>query len=432
MPRTLLWRTFLLIAILIVASVVAWFQIFRVSEREPRARLTAQTIASVVNLTRAALVNASPENRRELLAELSDLEGIRVYPAESGETLVAPPDRPFFRLVGEQLRSELGAGTRIAVEREGVSALWVSFAIAEDEYWVAMPRERLERKQALQWLWWGAAALLLALAGAYLIVSRVDRPLRQLAAAAREIGRGRHPAPLPESGPVEIETLARAFNQMSRDLARLDDDRALILAGVSHDLRTPLARLRLGVEMSADDPHLKSGMVTDIEDMDRIIGQFLDFARLAGGEPPERIEVAALAEEVAQQYRETGHALDVDLAQTPAVPLRRVPFRRVVTNLLDNAFRYGGDAVSLRSGRDGDAVFLEVLDRGPGIPADEVERLKQPFTRLETARTGQGGSGLGLAIVDRIVRAHGGQLDLLARDGGGLVARVTLPLKPAG
>jgi two-component system, OmpR family, osmolarity sensor histidine kinase EnvZ len=432
MPRTLLWRTFLLIAILIVASVVAWFQIFRVSEREPRARLTAQTIASVVNLTRAALVNASPENRRELLAELSDLEGIRVYPAEPGEALVAPPDRPFFRLVGEQLRGELGAGTRIAVEREGMSALWVSFAIEDDEYWVAMPRERLERKQALQWLWWGAAALLLALAGAYLIVSRVDRPLRQLAAAAREIGRGRHPAPLPESGPVEVETLARAFNQMSRDLARLDDDRALILAGVSHDLRTPLARLRLGVEMSADDPHLKSGMVADIEDMDRIIGQFLDFARLDGGEPPERIEVAVLADEVAQHYRETGHALDVDLAPAPAVPLRRVPFRRVVTNLLDNAFRYGGDAVSLRSGRDGDAVFLEVSDRGPGIPADEVERLKQPFTRLETARSGQGGSGLGLAIVDRIVRAHGGRFDLLARDGGGLVARVTLPLKPAG
>lgn len=431
MPRTLLWRTFLLIAVLIVASVAAWFQIFRVFEREPRARLTAQTIASVVNLTRAALVNASPENRRALLADLSELEGIRVYPAEPGDTFVAPPDRPFFQIVGEDLRRQLGPATRIAVERDGERALWVSFAIEDDEYWVAMPRERLERKQALQWLWWGAAALLLALAGAYLIVSRVDRPLRQLAAAAREIGRGRTPAPLPESGPVEVETLARAFNQMSRDLARLDDDRALILAGVSHDLRTPLARLRLGVEMSADDAHLKSGMVADIEDMDRIIGQFLDFARLDGGEPPESVDLALLGDEVAQHYRETGHVLDVDLAPTPPVPLRRVPFRRVVTNLLDNAFRHGGRAVTLRTGRAGDDVFLEVLDRGPGIPPDEVERLKQPFTRLETARSGEGGSGLGLAIVDRIVRAHGGRFDLLARDGGGLVARVTLPAKPS-
>ena len=429
MPRTLLWRTFLLIAVLIVASVVAWFQIFRVSEREPRARLTAQTIASVVNLTRAALVNASPENRRTLLADLSDLEGIRVYPAEPGDAFVAPPDRPFFQLVSEELRRELGPATRVAVEREGERALWVSFAIEEDEYWVAMPRERLERKQALQWLWWGAAALLLALAGAYLIVSRVDRPLRQLATAAREIGRGRQPAPLPESGPVEVETLARAFNQMSRDLARLDEDRALILAGVSHDLRTPLARLRLGVEMSADDPHLKSGMVAHIEDMDRIIGQFLDFARLDGGEPPESVDLAALASEVAQHYRETGHALETDLAAIAPIALRRVPFRRVMTNLLDNAFRYGGGGVSLRTRRAGEDVVVEVLDRGPGIPAEEVERLKQPFTRLETARSGQGGSGLGLAIVDRIVRAHGGRFDLLPRDGGGLIARVTLPAK---
>jgi two-component system osmolarity sensor histidine kinase EnvZ len=432
MPRTLLWRTFLLIAVLLVASVVAWFQIFRVSEREPRARLTAQTIASVVNLTRAALVNASPENRRELLAELSEREGIRVYPAEPGDTLVAPPDRPFLQLVGEYLRRELGPGTRIAVARDGIPALWVSFAIEDDEYWVAMPRERLERRQALQWLWWGAAALALALAGAYLIVSRVDRPLRLLAAAAGEIGRGRKPAPLDESGPIEVQTLARAFNQMSNDLARLDDDRALILAGVSHDLRTPLARLRLGVEMSADDAQLKSGMVADIEDMDRIIGQFLDFARLDGGEPPEPIELASLANEVAQHYRDTGHALETDLAPAPAVPVRRVPFRRVVTNLVDNAFRHGDGTVSLRTGQDGDVVFIEVLDRGPGIPAAEAERLKQPFTRLDTARSGQGGSGLGLAIVDRIVRAHGGRLELLSRDGGGLVARVTLPAKSAG
>jgi two-component system osmolarity sensor histidine kinase EnvZ len=260
-------------------------------------------------------------------------------------------------------------------------------------------------------------------------VSRVDRPLRQLATAAREIGRGRQPAPLPESGPVEVETLARAFNQMSRDLARLDEDRALILAGVSHDLRTPLARLRLGVEMSADDPHLKSGMVADIEDMDRIIGQFLDFARLDGGEPPESVDLAALASEVAQHYRETGHALETDLAAIAPIALRRVPFRRVMTNLLDNAFRYGGGGVSLRTRRAGEDVVVEVLDRGPGIPAEEVERLKQPFTRLETARSGQGGSGLGLAIVDRIVRAHGGRFDLLPRDGGGLIARVTLPAK---
>ncbi|MCX7891916.1 MAG: ATP-binding protein [Burkholderiales bacterium] len=428
MPRSLLWRTFLLIAALIVASVAAWFQIFRVSEREPRAAQTAQTIASVVNLTRAALVNASAENRRELLAELSDLEGIRVYPAEAEDRVVPPPDRPFFRLVEERLRRELGPGTRLAIERDGVPGLWVSFAIAGDQYWVAMPRERLERREALQWLWWAGAALALALAGAYLIVAHVGRPLRSLADAAREIGRGRRPAPLAESGPDEVRALARAFNHMSSDLARLDEDRALILAGISHDLRTPLARLRLGVEMSGGDAQLKAGMAADIEDMDRIIGQFLDFARLDGGEPPQPVDVAAIAAEVARHYRETGHGLESELAPTPPLALRPVPIRRVITNLLDNAFRYGGGAVTLATGRDASGVFVAVMDRGPGIPQAEIERLKQPFTRLESARSGVAGSGLGLAIVDRIVRAHGGRFDLGPRAGGGLVARVTLPV----
>ncbi|MGA8052487.1 MAG: ATP-binding protein [Burkholderiales bacterium] len=430
MPRSLLWRTFLLIAALIVLAMLAWFQIFRVHEREPRARQAAQMLASVVNITRAALVAAQPERRRELLAEISDLEGIRVYLAEPGEQVVEPADRPFIRLVRERLHAELGPETRLAVEREGVRAFWVSFRIDDDDYWVMLPRERVERPQALQWLWWSAAALALALAGAYLIVSRIGRPLRTLAGAAREIGRGRHPPPVPEAGPEEVETLARAFNQMSADLARLDADRALILAGVSHDLRTPLARLRLGVEMAAEDEHLKSGMVSDIEDMDRIIGQFLDFARIEQGEPAEPADLTALAADVARRYRETGHALETSLAAVPQVPLRPVAFRRVITNLLDNAFRHGKEGVSLATRADPDAAVLEVSDCGPGIPPEEAERLKQPFTRLDTARSDAAGSGLGLAIVDRIVRAHGGRLELERRKGGGLTARVVVPSSP--
>jgi two-component system osmolarity sensor histidine kinase EnvZ len=139
--------------------------------------------------------------------------------------------------------------------------------------------------------------------------------------------------------------------------------------------------------------------------------------------------LAALAREVARHYRETGHALTEEISPEPEVTVRPMAMRRLITNLVDNAFRYGEQDVRLRVAPAGRTVVVEVLDRGPGIPADEVERLKQPFTRLETARSGKGGSGLGLAIVERIARMHGGSLDLLARDGGGLVARVTFPLK---
>ncbi len=427
-PRTLLWRTFALISLLIVLALGAWLQIFLIAQREPRARQTAQMVVSVVNLTHAALLTAAPERRRDLLIELSDREGIRVYPSDPGDQVVLlETERVGTRIFADEIRRQLGPGTRIAVARDGLPGYWVSFRIAEDEYWLLIPRDRIDRQQALQWLGWGALALVLALAGAYLIVFRIKRPLRALTQAAAEIGRGRNPAPLAESGPEEIRTLSNGFNQMSRDLARLESDRALILAGVSHDLRTPLARLRLSIEMSGADASLKQGMDTDIREMDRIIGQFLDFARTEGSEAVERIDLAALARECAQQYRERGQDVRDEIAPTPPVNARALAVRRMIVNLIDNALRYGRRDVVLTLGTEGRHAVLEVRDRGPGIPVTEIERLKQPFTRLETARGDSGGSGLGLAIVDRVARMHGGSLELVPRDGGGLVARVILP-----
>ena len=355
-------------------------------------------------------------------------EGIQVYTAEPGERIVVATERPVLRLVDELIRRQLGEETRFAIERDGKAGLWVSFFIGDDEYWVRVPRERIERQIALRWLGWGALALALSLLAAYLLVSRLNRPLRALAQAAGAIGKGKTPDPIAESGPEEIRTLSHAFNQMSEDLARLDADRALILAGVSHDLRTPLSRLRLGLEMSGADPQLRDGMTADIEEMDRIINQFLDFARTDGGEALEREDLAAIASEVAEHYRRHGHAVATDLAKVPELPLQRMAMRRVVLNLVDNALRYGEREVGIALRAEGRNVVLEVADRGPGIPASEVDRLKRPFTRLEVARSDKGGAGLGLAIVERVVRAHHGTLELLPRPGGGLIVEIRLPI----
>jgi two-component system osmolarity sensor histidine kinase EnvZ len=380
-----------------------------------------------VNLTRTALVNSQPELRHELLSDLVEREGIQVYTAEPGERIVVS-QRPLLRLVSEFVRRQLGAETRVAIEREGKPGLWVSFFIDDDEYWVRIPRERIERQIALRWLGWGALALALSLLAAYLLVSRLNRPLQALARAAGAIGKGKTPEAIAESGPEEIRTLSHAFNQMSKDLARLDADRALILAGVSHDLRTPLSRLRLGLEMSGADPQLRDGMAADIEEMDRIINQFLDFARTDGGEALQGADLAAIASEVAEHYRRHGHAVATDLAKVPELPLQRMAMRRVVLNLVDNALRYGEKEVSIAVRAEGRNVVLEVADRGPGIPASEVDRLKRPFTRLEVARSDKGGAGLGLAIVERVVRAHRGTLELLPRPGGGLIVEIRLPI----
>jgi two-component system osmolarity sensor histidine kinase EnvZ len=426
-PRSLLWRTFLLLALLVLLATGGWFQIFRAYETEPRARQIAQNLVSIINLTRAAIVNARPDKRRELLIELSEREGVQVYPAEPGEHIVPPPDREVVRLVSESVRDRLGQDTRFAVQRDGRPGFWVSFRIEGDDYWMRVPRERIERQIALQWLGWGLLAAALSLVAAYFIVFRVSRPLKILSSAALAIGKGRTPEPVPESGPDEIRTLSRAFNEMSQDLARLDADRALILAGVSHDLRTPLARLRLGIEMSGADATLKDGMTADIDEMDRIINQFLDFARSDGGEAPERVRLDEVAADVVEQYHRRGAAVEADLEPVPELRLPPMAMRRVVLNLVDNALRYGEREVKVTTRRHAGAAVLEVLDRGPGVPAEEIERLKQPFTRLEAARSDKGGAGLGLAIVDRVVRQHGGAFELAPREGGGLIARIRLP-----
>ncbi|HKA38936.1 MAG TPA: HAMP domain-containing protein, partial [Burkholderiales bacterium] len=324
-PRTLLWRSVLLIALLLAVAHLSWLQIFRLSEREPRARQVAQQIASVVNLTRAALVTADPSKRLQLLQELSREEGIQVYVGHPGERVSPLPERPFLQLVATEIRRQLGANTRLAVNRDGVRGAWVSFDIDGDEYWVFLPRSRLERNDPLRWIGWGALVLALALIGAFLIVARVNRPLRQLAVAADQIGHGKTPQPVAETGPAEISTLARAFNQMSADLKRLDDERALLLAGVSHDLRTPLSRIRLGLEMMDEkEAGLKSGMVQDVEDIDAAISQFLEFARISTGEAvvPDG-DLNALAREVCDRYARSGKSLTARFApRLPPLPLR--------------------------------------------------------------------------------------------------------------
>jgi two-component system osmolarity sensor histidine kinase EnvZ len=429
-PRTLLWRSVLLIALLLAVAHLAWLEIFRASEREPRARQVAQQIVSVVNLTRTSLITVDPSKRIALLQDLSREEGIQVYLGHPGERVAPLGDRQFLRLVEQHIKRQLGPDTHLATSRDGVRGAWVSFRIDEDEYWVFMPRSRLERTDPLRWVGWGALILVLALLGAYLIVARINRPLRELTGAADEIGRGKTPQPVAETGPSEIQTLAHAFNRMASDLKRLDEERALLLAGVSHDLRTPLARIRLGLEMMDDkgDGTLKSGMVQDIEDIDAAINQFLDFARVTEGETavPDG-DLNAIVREVCERYSRAGKAVTTRLVDLPPLRLRPVSAHRLVANLVDNALRHGNGQAEVSTALQDGAAVLEVLDRGPGIPPGEAERMLQPFTRLNSARSGAG-TGLGLAIVDRIARLHGGSVRLLARDGGGLRVRVELPL----
>ena len=418
-------RSFLLIALLILASAAATVQLYRVYEREPRARELAQQTVSIVNLTRAALVNADPVLRRNLLIEINEREGIRLAPVTGDEVLEPLPKDALFELVSARIRNALGNNTRFAYARDRVEGFWVSFTIDEDDYWVMLPRERFEPPFGLEWLGGGLALLGLALAGAWLIASALSRPLGAIAAAAREVGRGEPPAPLAETGPREMRTVSVAFNRMAGDLAAMERERATVLAGISHDLRTPLSRLRLAIEMSGADRATAEGMGTDVEEMDQVIGQFLAFAR-GEDEPLVEGDLNTLMAEIVEGYRKREQTISFTSGNLSTLRFAPMAVRRAVTNLIDNALRYAGGTIEVGTRRDGALALIEVMDRGPGVPPSELERLKRPFTRLNEARSGRGGAGLGLAIVERIARTHGGRFELAVREGGGLVARLGL------
>lgn len=433
-PPTLFWRTFGLIVLLIVASVLAWVQSWRVLEREPRAHQIAQQMISIVNITRAALLFSDAGLRHDLLRELADNEGVRIVPREPDDELTDLPDSELTRLVDAKLRAALGPQTRLAASVNGAPGSWVSFGIDGDDYWVYIERDPQARDFGTQWVSWAVAAALLSLLAAAAITRVVNRPLARLSQAARELGAGHRPATLPEAGPAEILTVNQSFNRMVADLDKLEQDRALLLAGVSHDLRTPLTRLRLEIEINALPAEAHAAMSADIEQIDATLSQFLDYARGEPQRPAEEVDLSALAAEVAARQRRDG---ELDTAIAPGLRVRgqRAELARALDNLLGNAARYGRGAdgrlrlrLALRV-EDGQAV-IEVADQGPGIAAADVERLLRPFERGDSARGGSG-AGLGLAIVARIARMHGGRFDLLQNAPQGLCARLRLPLAPA-
>jgi two-component system osmolarity sensor histidine kinase EnvZ len=431
LPKTLLARVMLLIAVLLAIGQVASLQIFEYFEREPRAEATALQAVTVVNYTRASLIASQESLRLALLSELTGKEGVRVYYADFMEEIAPLPADPFINMVAEKIRERLGVETIITVNHYGIDGLWVSFNIGQDDFWVVIPKIHVERRFPWQWLGWGAVVLLLSLGGGYILAARINRPLNLLVNAADRLRNGERPEKLPEDSVTELREVSSTFNKMAESLAELDAERTLILAGVSHDIRTPLARLRLAVEMLPDEgcASLKSGMIEDIADMDNIIHQFLDFVRGVEGEPTQMIDLNTLLQSLHERQSRAGRDLSVKLAPTYFVAIRPLAMQRLLDNLVGNAYVYGRGEVSVVSKITAADVVISVFDNGPGIPESHVEKLLRPFERLDTARSNAGGSGLGLAIADRIAKLHKGKLELLNRPQGGLEARLTLPIK---
>ncbi|HCJ31149.1 MAG TPA: two-component sensor histidine kinase, partial [Pseudomonas sp.] len=370
---------------------------------------------------------AADEQNRERIAEAAGLQ--RVTADE------VPPSEyhwPYTEIFQRQMQTELGGETEVRVRIQPQTAIWVRAPDLGPD-WLQVPLYAYPLRGQRIWsvLGWFLGIGLLSTAAAWIFVSQLNLPLKRLVYAARQIGKGRS-VRLPISDtPSEMTEVYRAFNQMAEDVEQAGRERELMLAGVSHDLRTPLTRLRLSLELMTSDSELTEDMVRDIEDMNAILDQFLAFVRDGSDEPVENVDLGELVREVVAPYNQYGECVRLCVEPMPPLALRRVSIKRLLVNLIENALRYGGHGVEVAAHVSGDSsapyVVLSVLDRGVGIDPGELGEIFNPFIRGDRARGGQG-AGLGLAIVKRIASQHGGVIELRNREGGGLEARVSLPL----
>ncbi len=437
---SLFWQTFLLLCGLIFFSAIGWLQSFRVLSELPYSQGVAQRIVSTVNLTKYALVTADPLYRIDFLRALAFRENVLVSPRDETDRIVRISPEGYDGLVEQLVKNALGPETIVATSVNGVKGLWVTFDIDGDQYWLETRDDVLDPSFGTGWLSWAVAAGLTSLLGATLLARHMIEPLSRLSKFAKQVGEGRNPDPLPEDASTsEIQAVNMNFNHMYQDLQRIEADRELLLAGVSHDLRTPITRLRLEVELADLPEDSRAAMVSDLEQMENIVNQFLTYARRSNeGQIMMNFgDAVHTAISNARIESDSSVALKTDIDGELFITAHPIEVSRAIQNLIVNATRYGRSEdgilrleMSLKKAEDGRSAVLSVADHGPGLPASERDRVMRPFERGESARSGVTGSGLGLSIVDRIVRRSGGRVELFDTQDAephGLLVRVTFP-----
>lgn len=426
---------FLALALLIFAAVLGFVML-------PLAERSADDLAGLMVLSAQTWAELPPDTRPAFEAELLRQHQLALLPGMS-----MPPDN---RLVhgfyvhyleqSLQQRSGLPAYLARAVGPDRGDWLWTTVMAGGQAIGVGFSEERVNTRPL-----WGLAVVLLAGTGlasvaALWLARRIAQPVARLEKAAAELATGASPALLPQTGPRELAELAGHFNQMALQVRDLLDARTTLLAGLSHDLRTPLARMRLALELLTlkPSPALIGRLEHDIEEMNALIGQLLDLAKGLEREERRTFELAPwLAERAAQHAdaaRAAGAVISVRGPSGLQVHAAAGLMGRVVDNLLGNALRYAPGPIELLAqavdATPASRVRLSVLDRGPGIPSDQMDTVWRPFQRVEGSRSPQtGGYGLGLAIVKQLATSQAWTVGLAARSGGGLDAWVELPAK---
>ena len=431
------WSTFTLLMLLLLATSLVWFQSFRALSEIPFSRGISQQIVSTANLTRYALVSADTNYRPDLLHILAFREGVRIIPKENTDhwtPLVAQGN--IASLVETQTREALGKDTIVASSVNNEEGLWVSLNIEGDDYWLLIRDDLLDPPFGTAWLWWAFLAFFFGTVGASILTKRTVAPLRLLSSAAKKLGRGELPEPLPENfKSAEINAVNESFNHMVQELQRMGKDRELLLAGVSHDLRTPITRLRLEVELADLPDYTRSAMVSDLEQMESIVKQFMAYAQQSN-QSLERVDLGLSVKDTLSNSRMQGKEkvqIETSIMSNLFVMAHPTELSRAVQNLIVNADRYGrcedGSLnLNIQVFHQGNDAVLRVCDKGKGVPPEEMERVLRPFERGDTSRGGAKGAGLGLAIVGRVVKRAGGKIHLYTNHPHGLIVELVFPI----
>lgn len=418
-PRTALGRAALVVGLVVGLSqaLALWF--FARNAYLPGIREYAELTVLNVEL---ALDGGTDSATAQRIGKATGITVVNRYAGVPHETSFL--SRSVVDRFQEEVQDRLGEPVTVLLEDDRKPILWVT-AKSFNGRWLRVPMNFFRDYDRYVLLSWGVTAPILALIAGLLIARGLSRPLKQLEKLAATIGRGEPVTALDvRAGPEEVNAVSRAFNDMALALLQAQQDRALLLAGVSHDLRTPLTRLRLSAEF-LKDAEMRDGIIGDVEDMDEILEQFIAFIRDGSDEDPDPESINILLEEVLHRFeRDNIHAVIKDV---PRLMLKRLTMKRLITNLITNALKYGSPPVEIHTLVDGSDVVLRVRDHGPGVNEKDIPMLLAPFSRGEVART-TSGSGLGLAIVSRIVDMHHGAMKLSNHEGGGLEVEIRLPV----
>lgn len=424
-PRSSVMRTTLVVGIVVIVSQVLSIAFFWQNLYLPEIKQHAHTAALRLESLRMAEETGQP-SAAEIDDEILRFGNMSVIRDPSKFPTPVPKwfAELFTNRFEKQIQFELEQSAQVYFEFKPTPTLWIK-APTKTPMWVSEELVFIQQYSPGIIIGWVLGVPLLSILAIVVLARQLNRPLKRLQLAAIRVGRGLHSTHLDEfGGPTEIRAVNRAFNQMTQQIRQAEHERTIMLAGISHDLRTPLTRMRLSAELMGD-PELSEGMVSDVEDMDAILDQFISFMRDGSEEPNTVASLNALILDVAHQFQ-AQIDIKTDLGDISAVTLKHLSFKRVLANLIQNALNYGRGPIELSTREENDHIVFTCRDHGHGIDVSRADELLQPFQRGESARTTQG-SGLGLAIVARIVRQHYGRLHLRNHVEGGLEVVIELP-----